>query len=219
MPAARRCLLGMSGSCEHRLTRAIFPRCMLIAFSIRIAASHVAQPEPVPGRRADAHPEWPPCTKKRSRSFWSAVSSACSCNLAERQHTAAAATLALLKPRGSPTPPRLATPAANCATTQNLLKCSRCHTAWFCGVKCQKVGAAPDAAGASTKPARAPARPPASCRSNPSRSAPTTLSHAGVLALSQNPMPAQRVCRHGRGAGAQVCSLDAAARQAGSAEG
>lgn len=30
--------------------------------------------------------------------------------------------------------------AANCGTTQNLLKCSRCHTAWFCGVKCQKVG-------------------------------------------------------------------------------
>ncbi|EFN58095.1 hypothetical protein CHLNCDRAFT_142413 [Chlorella variabilis] len=28
---------------------------------------------------------------------------------------------------------------ANCGTTQNLLKCSRCHTAWFCGVKCQKA--------------------------------------------------------------------------------
>lgn len=28
--------------------------------------------------------------------------------------------------------------AANCGETENLLKCSRCHNAWFCGVKCQK---------------------------------------------------------------------------------
>ncbi|KAL4427969.1 hypothetical protein ABPG75_002058 [Micractinium tetrahymenae] len=28
---------------------------------------------------------------------------------------------------------------ANCGTTHGLLKCSRCHTAWFCGVKCQKA--------------------------------------------------------------------------------
>lgn len=30
-------------------------------------------------------------------------------------------------------------PAANCGATEKLLKCSRCHVAWFCGVKCQKV--------------------------------------------------------------------------------
>ena len=29
--------------------------------------------------------------------------------------------------------------AANCGATDSLLKCSRCHTAWFCGVKCQKA--------------------------------------------------------------------------------
>jgi len=28
--------------------------------------------------------------------------------------------------------------AANCGETENLLKCSRCHNTWFCGVKCQK---------------------------------------------------------------------------------
>eukprot|EP00889_Picochlorum_renovo_P001331 jgi/Picre1/28361/NNA_003767.t1 len=27
---------------------------------------------------------------------------------------------------------------ANCGETENLLKCSRCHNTWFCGVKCQK---------------------------------------------------------------------------------
>lgn len=29
--------------------------------------------------------------------------------------------------------------AANCGETENLLKCSRCHNVWFCGVQCQKV--------------------------------------------------------------------------------
>ena len=28
---------------------------------------------------------------------------------------------------------------ANCGATQDLLKCSRCHNAYFCSVKCQKV--------------------------------------------------------------------------------
>ncbi|KAL4532079.1 hypothetical protein Ndes2437B_g02505 [Nannochloris sp. 'desiccata'] len=28
---------------------------------------------------------------------------------------------------------------ANCGATEDLLKCSRCHTTWFCGVKCQKA--------------------------------------------------------------------------------
>ena len=30
--------------------------------------------------------------------------------------------------------------AANCGETRDLLKCSRCQSAWFCSVKCQKVG-------------------------------------------------------------------------------
>ena len=30
-------------------------------------------------------------------------------------------------------------PAANCGAISGLLKCSRCHSAWFCGVKCQKA--------------------------------------------------------------------------------
>ena len=32
--------------------------------------------------------------------------------------------------------------AANCGETRDLLKCSRCQSAWFCSVKCQKVGLA-----------------------------------------------------------------------------
>lgn len=28
---------------------------------------------------------------------------------------------------------------SNCAAVANLALCSRCHTAWFCSVKCQKV--------------------------------------------------------------------------------
>eukprot|EP00205_Picochlorum_sp_RCC944_P001663 CAMPEP_0182608080 /NCGR_PEP_ID=MMETSP1330-20130603/2602_1 /TAXON_ID=464278 /ORGANISM="Picochlorum sp., Strain RCC944" /LENGTH=345 /DNA_ID=CAMNT_0024826781 /DNA_START=49 /DNA_END=1086 /DNA_ORIENTATION=+ len=28
---------------------------------------------------------------------------------------------------------------ANCGATQDLLRCSRCHQAWFCSVKCQKA--------------------------------------------------------------------------------
>ena len=29
--------------------------------------------------------------------------------------------------------------AANCGAVDDLLLCSRCHTAWFCGPKCQKA--------------------------------------------------------------------------------
>ncbi len=45
-----------------------------------------------------------------------------------------------------PTPAAPYAPAANCGATQNLLKCSRCHTVWFCDFKCQKVIAVTPAA-------------------------------------------------------------------------
>lgn len=92
------------------------------------------------GRQTRTH-KWPPCTKRRSPRRWSAVSGACICSCRhEQQHTAAAATLLAVLPPWLSDSSRLAAPAANCGTTQHLLKCSRCHNAWFCGVKCQKVG-------------------------------------------------------------------------------
>ena len=121
-------------------------------------------------------------------------------------------------------PPRDA-PAANCGTTQNLLKCSRCHTAWFCGVKCQKVGSTAGS-GQPSKGQQAPWACKARRRAAPGCAAPpqtprpaATPGCAGLLALPQDPVQAQRVCRPGGGAGAQICCLDEAARQACSAEG
>ena len=88
--------------------------------------------------------EWQQCTSPRSPIRRSAVRVGDRCGPGRRRRLLSMSlrllpSARLSLPRFSLLPPSCLKLAANCGETENLLKCSRCHTVWFCGVKCQKV--------------------------------------------------------------------------------